>query len=178
MCYLGWAVRCWGKSQGAVVSGTPTFSRALCEKTSPQYRPGLQRWFGEALSWRPSSMAPEIELKLQVGITQPLSASADLLRSSPYGPFHLHPAHQSLAIPIYDSPLTPLGLHTCFPSTGLPFPDFPHLVTHSSFKTPSGVSFFLETGGPLPPDHLFKPLTLIMILDLPPASQELLPMHH
>lgn len=87
---------------------------------------------------------------------------------------------KSSPFPMHDRSLAPLGLCTCFPSPGLPFPDFPHLVTHSSFKTPSRVSFFLEIGGPPATwsSHLFKPLALTMILNLLPTSQELLPMHN
>lgn len=175
MCYLGWAVRCWGKSQGAVVSGIPTFSWALWENTSPQDRPGLQRWFGHALSWRPPSMASEIELKLH------------LASPSPYLPLQTYcfpgPSAPSTAVlPTKPSPCPymtapwhhSIFLRTCFPSTGLPFPDFPHLVAHSSFKTPSRVSFFLETGGPLPPDHLISsnlwPLSWFSISRLPHRS--------
>lgn len=91
------------------------------------------------------------------------------LQSRPPPPYPPNPHHSPC--------MTPLDLCTCFPSTRLPFP---HLVAHLSFNTPSRVSFFLEIGGhpATCSSHLFKSLALTMILNLLPASQELLPIHH
>lgn len=143
----GWVIRCWGESQVP-----PHVVEPLDENISPQFSPGLGK---------PSSMASGIKSKLPASHKAP---STQLYFTSPDS---LFPNPPSIPHPPYPKP-SPLPRQdgswhigprsAMLSSPGLPSPDPPSLATHSSFKTPSRVSFSPGNRG-FPDAQLLVPLT-------------------